>query len=44
MSSATGPKVKVTELTPELIKFVLYDCDLSYSSQVVEPARMMRGV
>lgn len=32
MSSAggAGPKIKVTELTSEVIKFVLYDCDLRY--------------
>lgn len=28
--SGSGPKVKVTELTSEHIKFILYDCDLRY--------------
>lgn len=33
MSSGTkGPKVKVTELTPDLIKFILTDCDLSIAN------------
>lgn len=28
--SLGGPKIKVSELTSEVIKFVLYDCDLRY--------------
>jgi hypothetical protein len=28
--SGIGPKIKVTELTAEHMKFVLYDCDLRY--------------
>lgn len=32
---STGPKIKVTELTTEQMKFVLYDCDLRYLIKVI---------
>lgn len=31
--SGVGPKIKVTELTSEQMKFVLYDCDLRYHTR-----------
>ena len=33
MDSESGPKISITELTNEHVKFILYNCDLRYKQK-----------